>query len=54
MEAERTCEGCEWQHHRHHCEEHFRHKYGKPCMSDRSIHVIINKAIERHGKAQIT
>lgn len=43
MKAQRTCEGCEWQHHRFECELQYRHKYGNPCMSKDSIHVILRK-----------
>lgn len=47
MKAERTCKGCEWEHNRYLCERYYFEKYGKPCMSDKSIHVLLNQAIER-------
>ena len=43
MEAQRTCECCELQHHRFECELQYRKKYGTPCMSKDSIHVILSK-----------
>ena len=43
MSMELTCEGGEWQHHRVECELQYRQKYGKPCMSKDSIHVILSK-----------
>lgn len=52
--AERTCDGCEWQHNRHHCEAKYIEKHGHPCKSDKSISVVINNAINRNGKTEIT
>ena len=52
MEAKRTCNGCEYQHHRFLCEEKYRRKYGEPCMSVDSIHVILNTK-KKQGDAPV-